>query len=243
MRNRRKELELKKKELKEDVFVESVTKAWEKTSSARNYIIAGVVGLVVIAVAMSFVSRSRESSAQQGWNALAMAENRLEDQKTATKEADAERLQDKRLEEFAGLSKETDGSPAQPVVLFYYANDLFKKGGVENAKKAEEQCKLFISKYPKHYFTLQMQQLLAKTQLEQKNYEGARQSFETVRKALAEKAGKFAILEPEAVYYIGRCLELTGKPAEARKTYEELSTEESPLWAELAQYRLSKMGS
>ena len=243
--NRKKELEHKKQELKEDAFVTSITTAWQRTSEVRTYVIAGLVGLVLIGGIMMFMSYRKKSTTDQSWQALAAMEAKINEMKVTTEEERAKQ-EDARLAELDKLAKETDGSNCYPTVLFYHANALFRKGGADNVKKAEEECTLFLERYPDHYFAITMKQLLAKTLFEQKSCDKALAVFKEVHDVFRSgKPVRMASLEYEASYYIGRCQELLGQLADARKTYDELSSNEkgSPWWAEMAKYRLSKMNS
>jgi len=241
---RKKELEHKKQELRQDPFIEGVTTAWAKVSAVGYYVIAGAVGLLLIAGVMAAVHAVKQSSEDKSWSALAAAEDRIGEIKGRTDE-DEQKRQDAAVEEFGKLSKELAGTDAHESALYYDAFVLFRKGGDDNLKKAEEACRQFIKEYPGSYHILPVKQLLGKTLFEQKKYEDALAAFIEVRSAFGPgKSEKMTGLQYEAAYHVGRCQQLLKRDEDARKTYEQLSQEQdaSAYWAEMADYQLKKMG-
>ena len=244
--NRKKELEHKKKELHEDAFVTYVQVAWHKISGVLNYVIAGAVALLLIIGIMAVVKHQRTTEADKGWAALWAAEDRVNEANKGTTEEEQAKKDDATVAELQKLSKEIGGSSAHPAVLFYEANSLFKKGGDENLKAAEQACRRFTELYPDNYFALPMKQLLAKALFEQKQCDKALPIFKEVENSVRSgKAGKMPALQYEARYHIGRCQQLLGQKDDARKTYEDLARENtaSPFWSEMADFQLKKMNS
>jgi len=242
---RKKELEHKKQELRQDPFVEGVTTAWAKLSGAGSYVIAGAIGLLLIFGVMAAIRAIRQSGEDKSWAALSAAEDRISDIKGRTEE-DEQKRQDIAIEEFGKLSKDLAGTDAHLSALYYGAFVLFRKGGDDNLKKAEEACRQFVKEYPDSYYILPVKQLLAKTLFEQKNHEDALAVFTEVQSAFRSgKSEKMTGLQYEAAYHIGRCQQLLKRYDDARKTYEQLSHEQeaTAYWAEMADYQLKKMGS
>jgi len=242
---RKKELEHKKQELKQDPFIEGVTSAWTKASGVGSYVIGGAILLVVIAGVIAVRHMVKSSGQDKSWAALSAAEDRISDIKGRTDE-DEQKREDAAIEEYGKLAKELSGSDAHEPAVYYEAFALFKKGGDENLKKADQACREFIKSYPNSYYILPVKQLLAKTLFEQKKYEEALAAFSDVQAAFRSgKSEKMAGLQYEAAYHIGRCQQLLKRPDDARKTFEQLSREQeaTPYWSEMAAYELGKLGS
>lgn len=242
---RKKELEQKKRELKEDPFVEFVGKAWERTLSVKVYVaVAAVLVLATVIVSGTVVDR-RKFAEEQGWKALAEMEATILEMPAGTDE-EREAQDEAKLEGLARLVDKTESSSAQAVVVYELAGRILEKGGKENGEKAEAHCRFFLEKFPENYYALPMKMLLGKALFEQEKHEGALETFQDVYDAfLAGTPTELKATKYEAWYYVGRCQELLGRPVEARNMYELLASqvEESPLWAGMAQFRLSKMKS
>ena len=242
---RKRELEQKKRELKEDPFVEFVGKAWERTASVKVYVAIAAV-LVLAAVIVSGAAADRRKSAEEhGWKALPDMEATIIKMPADTDE-ELEARAEAELEGLAKLVDETEGSSAQVAVLFKLSGGILKKGGKENAEKAEAHCRFFLEKFPENYYAFPMKMLLGKALLEQEKHETALEAFQDVYDAfLTGTPTELKATKYEACYYVGRCEELLGRPVEARSMYELLASqaEECPLWAGMAQFRLSKMKS
>jgi|GEM_PF-3286057 len=245
MRRTRKKEQEKKKELKEDLFVTYVTLVWEKISPYLR-IIAGAAAVVLLAILIIRVaSLQSKSSARKGWTELAQMEKQVGEMEASTQqERDAQ--EEARLAGLERVAEQAAGSKAEPVVLYYYAEALFSKGGEENAAKAEQQCRRLRQRYPNSYFATAARSLMAKSLLEQKKYDEALQMFESVYNSfLAGAGGKIESIRYEARYYSARCRELLGQTGEALDAYRQLADEKdtAPVWADLAAYRLSKLNS
>jgi TolA-binding protein len=181
----------------------------------------------------------------KGWAALSRLEKRIGEMEASTEEERTAR-EDAWLAGLGKVIRETEGSTAQPVAILYHVEALLKKGGEENVKKAEQQCRLFLQSFPDNYYALAVKQLLGKALFEQEKHARALEVFENVYDTfLADKAVEMQPVRYEAWYYIGRCQEVLGRTEEARTTFEELAAEETraPLWAGMARFRLSKMDS
>jgi len=244
---RKKELEHKKKELKEDVFVESMTKAWAKTTSIRTYIIVAVVTVALGAVVWGIRSHIRSSGDRAAWTAYArlemsIAEKRKDDDSKAVRE----KYDQEEIDGLAGLIGETDGTSAQAFIMYKYAHAVFSKGGDDNVKKAQEACATFAQRFPKHEYVLAMKLLQGKALFQQKSWQEALGVFQEVYDAYQQgKDVRMGSLQYEASYYIGRSHELLGNLDKAQAAYELLATHEneSPLWADMARFRLAQMKS
>jgi len=241
-KNRKKELESKKRELKEDIFVQSMLAAWQKSTAMRRHIIVAAAAVAVIALIV-IVGRERINAAER--QALAeLGAMRVELQNLPDDMSEEER-QVIYLEKLGELAKTVRGK-ARPEVLFEYAQALFEKGSSENLKLAEEQCRAFIKDYPESYWYLPLRQLLGKILFEHGQYEKAQAEFAAVQDAfLADSQPVMTPLRYEAAYYIGRCQEMLGKTTEARETYRQLAERknENEIWSGKAAYRLEKLGS
>jgi len=242
---RKKKLQQKKRELKEDIFVQSVTGLWHKLAAAKVYVIVLLVAITAAVIVAGFMAQQKQTVKDKGWDELAKLEERMGKMDTST-EAAREAVEDEWLEGLEGLIPKTEGSTVQPVVVFYYADALFRKGGQENVKKAEEQCRFFLEKFPQNYYAVAVKQLLGKALFEQERYADALEVFQDVYDTLlAGEQPQMKATKYEALYYVGRCHELLGQLEQARSTYEQLASEdvESPQWSEMARFRLSKMRS
>ena len=245
--NRKKELEHKKKELHEDAFVTWVQVAWHEVSGVLTYVIVILVAVALGLGIWALMSHKKTAATDHGWAALWSAEDRVDEaNKKATTEEEQTRKDDAKLVELEKLSKDIGSSSAHPAVLFYEANALFKKGGDENLKAAEQACRKFGELYSDSYFALAMKELLAKTLFEQKQYEKALPVFKEVESSFrSSKDLRMPALQYEASYHAGRCQQLLGQEKDARKTFEDLSREQvaTPFWSEMADFQLKKMKS
>ncbi|HUS59563.1 MAG TPA: tetratricopeptide repeat protein [Planctomycetota bacterium] len=241
--NRRKELEHKKQELKEDIFVESVTKVYSKAAAARNYVLAGVIALALGFILISVMAESGKGSDESGWTKLAVAEAKLEEAKKLNQD-EPEALVDETISQYGKLIEATKGSGAQQVALLHHIAALFEKGGSENIAKVVEECDLFLKSNPNGYFSIGVRQLKAKALFEQKEWQSALSLFDEVRITYKGTVANLPALEQEAAYYTGRCYEELNEPDKAREIYKSIAgLESSPTWAELAKYRLSILSS
>ena len=244
-KRRKKELQQKKKELKDDIFVQSVSKALEKAVAVKTYVIVAVVAIVAALIVVGFVSEHKQTMTDKGWSALAELEESVGKMESTTQE-ERDAMENEWLTGLGALISKTEGSTAQAVAVFYHADALFKKGGEENVEKAGAQCRFFLENFPNNYYALAVKQLLGKALFEQEKHDEALEVFTKVYETcLAGKAKQMRPIKYETSYYVGRCQELTGEVAMARITYEQLASEDndSPLWAQMARFRLSKMKS
>jgi len=241
-KSRKKELESKKRELKEDIFVQSMLAAWQKSTAMRRHIMTVAAAVAVIAVIV-IVARVRVRAAnRQALTELGTMKVELQQLPDDISEEERQEIQLDKLGELSGNIR----GKARPAVLFEYARALFEKGGGKNLQLAEEQCRAFIEDYPKNYWYLPVRQLLGKILFEQGRYEKAEAEFGAVEDAfLAEKQPVMTPLRYEAAYYIGRCQELLGRTGQARETYRQLAERkyENEIWSGKAAYRLEKLGS
>ena len=245
MKKSRKRQKQKKQEVKEDIFVQSVTSLWQKVAAVKAYVIVLVIAVLAAMIVAGFMAERKQTVRDKGWDELAKLEERIGKMDTAT-EADQEAIEDEWLKGLEELIPQTEGSTVQPVIVFYYADALFRKGGAENVKTSEEQCRFFLEKFPKNYYAVAVKQLLGKTLFEQEKYADALEVFQDVYDiSLAEERPEMKGTKYEALYYVGRCHELLGQLEQARNMYEQLASEdvESPQWSEMARFRLSKMKS
>jgi len=244
-KSRKKELQQKKRVLKEDVFVTFVTGLWEKAAKAKLYLITALVVILAAVIVAGLMAEREEVVKDEGYEALARLKERIGKMESATEE-DRTAMEDAWLKGLADLIPKTEDSAVQPEVIFYYADALFRKGGDDNLVKAERQCRSFVRKFPDNYFVIGVKELLGKTLFEQKKYAEALEVFQDVYDSLlAGEGAELKAAKYEACYYIGRCHELLGELEQARSMYEQLASQgdESPQWAEMARFRLSKMKS
>jgi len=245
MRRTRKRQQEKKKELKEDLFVTSVTMVWQKASPYLKYII-GAAAVVVLAVVIVRAARQRSASvSEKGWTELALLEKKVGEMESSTEE-EREAQEDARLAGLGKVVQKASGGEAEAVALYYYAQALFTKGGDENISKAEEACRQFLQRYPDNYFAVAVKQLMAKTLFEQEKYAEALDLFDGIYNSfLAGAGGKIESIKYEARYYWARCRELLGERDAALEAYRQLADEKdtAPVWADMAAYRLSKLNS
>ncbi|NQT18755.1 MAG: hypothetical protein HQ592_03555 [Planctomycetes bacterium] len=242
---RKRELEQKKRELKEDPFIQFVGKAWEMATSVKTYIAIAAVVVLTVVIVSGMKADSKKTAQDQGWAALAELEAAILEMPGATEE-EREAQVEAGLEGLAKMVSKTQRSSAQPVIVFRLATGILKKGGKDNAEKAEAHCRFFLEKFPENYYALSVKLLLGKALLEQEKHESALEAFQdTYDVFLAGTPTALKAIKYEACYYVGRCHELLSRPVEARNMYELLSSQadESPLWADMAQFRLSKMES
>jgi len=219
----------KSKRLPDDKFLVAAKPVWDKVQPYFRYVaifaLVALVGLVVVA-AVGHRSSSQEGKIEEAYNRAMVPkpEDILSPQPEGAKPA-----------ELAGLVAEAKGTRLEPVILFQLSKHYLSEKKPEEAIKLLEGRKDLLQGQP---LSRALALVLAQSYLEAGKPDQALPLFEELAKELK---GAYSA---QASWYAGFCAEKMKQLDVARKYYEaaNISTD-SPFWAEMAKFRLSKLGS
>jgi len=219
----------KSKRQADDKFLVAAKSVWDKVQPYFKYVGLGVVAVLVVLAIVAAVKQRFSGE-----------EMRIREEYNRAMSPDPEDLlnpepQGARPGDLAKLVPEARGSKLEPVIIFdlskYY---LAEKKPEEVIKLLEGRTDLLQGQPLSHALKL----VLAQSYLAADKPDRALPLFEDLAK---DARGPYSA---QASWYAGFCAEKTKQPDLARKYYEaaNISTD-SPFWAEMAKFRLSKLGS
>jgi hypothetical protein len=224
-------------DLKEDVFVATVSRLWGQMKQYRRPVLLGLGAVALLILVITVAQMHFSGRVQKAWGALAAAE-RIDDADDLTDD-EVRTLLITRLTE---AGPRLEGTPAEPTYLKRLGSLLCRQQDPASLDKAVQTLSTLLERYPDVPFALIARLDRAKALYELGRFKEAAADFVAIYDKSIVGDGPRMVLGPQAKWFEARCHEALGDLDRAAKAYQLcIDQGRDSSWARLAERDLGNL--